>query len=200
MRRFRLPSMTATEDTFARLVSLAVHDLRTPLATVAGFARTLQRNELGDPIDRYVEIMVAASDQLAELLDDVGLASRIEGGRWEPNVQEVDTLELAQSAADGLESVVVEGTGDTVRVDREAAERALHLLARCTLRHGGLERVTLTVDGREAAIAPVPPPVAPILSLESMRDLGAAVATRVVAELGGSIQLEPERLVVRFPG
>src|SRR5918994_2169726 len=78
VRRFRLASMAPTEDTFARLVSLAVHDLRTPLATVSGFARTLQRTSLGDPTDAYVEMMVAACAQLAELLEEVGLVARIE--------------------------------------------------------------------------------------------------------------------------
>lgn len=199
MRRLRLPSMPASEDTFARLVSLAVHDLRTPLATVAGFARTLQRDDLGDPNSRYVEIMVAATDQLTELLDDLGLVARIEGERWEPNVQHVDTLDLARAAAEGLESADVEGTGRAVRVDRDAAERSLHLLARCTLRHGGLERVTFVVDGAEVAIVPVPATAAPILLRETMRDLGAAVAARVVAELGGSVDLDGERLVVRLP-
>ena len=48
-------------------------------------------------------MMVAASNQLAELLDDVGLVARIESGRWEPNVQEVDSLELARNAADAVE-------------------------------------------------------------------------------------------------
>ena len=36
--------MTQADD-FPRLVSLACHDLRTPLATVFGFARTLVRME-----------------------------------------------------------------------------------------------------------------------------------------------------------
>jgi signal transduction histidine kinase len=35
--------MAAQDTSFARLVSLACHDLRTPLATVFGFARTLTR-------------------------------------------------------------------------------------------------------------------------------------------------------------
>lgn len=199
MRRFRLPSMDASEDTFARLVSLAVHDLRTPLATLSGFARTLHRSDLGDPNTRYVEIMVAASDQLAELLDDVGLASRIEGGRWEPNVQDVDPLELAQAAAASVEGVEASGEGSTVRVDREAAVRSLELLARCALRHGGVERVTLAVEGTDVALTPISPAAAPVLLRESMRDLGAAVAARVVAALGGSIELDGERLVVQLP-
>src|ERR687897_671592 len=191
-------SMAASEDTFARLVSLAVHDLRTPLATISGFARTLQRADLAEPNDRYLDIMVAASDQLAELLEDLGLAARIESDRWEPNVQEADTAELAHAASEGL-AAEVEGNGVVVRVDRDAAERSLHLLARCAIRHGGVERVTFSLDGPAIAIDPVSPAAAPVLTRETLRDLGAAVGARAIEALGGSVELEDARLVVRLP-
>jgi signal transduction histidine kinase len=192
-------STPASEDTFARLVSLAVHDLRTPLATVSGFARTLQRTTLGDPTDRYIEMMVTAGAQLAELLDELGLAARIEGSRWEPNVQDVDSRELADAAAQRLGAADLEGAGSTVRVDRDAATLALFQLARCTLRHGGLERVTLRVNGGEVAIGPVVDEAKPILMREQARDLGALIAARVVGALGGTIELEGDRLLVRLP-
>src|SRR3954449_9561932 len=90
-----------TEDTnFPKLVSLAAHDLRTPLATVSGFAKTLIRTEtLEEPASRYVEMIVAASDQMVELLDELGLAARIESGRYQPSLRDADTLELARQAA-----------------------------------------------------------------------------------------------------
>ncbi|HEV8687504.1 MAG TPA: histidine kinase dimerization/phospho-acceptor domain-containing protein [Gaiellaceae bacterium] len=189
----------ASEDTFARLVSLAVHDLRTPLATVSGFARTLQRGDLGDPANQYVQMMVAATGQLADLLDDVGLAARIESGRWEPNVQDADLFELAQEAAAQVEGVRAEGDGGTVRVDRDAATIALRQLASCARRHGGLDEVTIAVSGAEAAIEPVTEAAAPILMRVQMRDLGAAIAARIVSALGGSLELDAQRLVVRLP-
>ena len=190
---------TRSEDTFARLVSLAVHDLRTPLATVSGFARTLQRTTLGDPTDKYVEMMVTAGTQLAELLDELGLAARIEADRWEPNVQDVDSRELADAAAERLGAADLEGKGSTVRVDRDAATLALFQLARCTLRHGGLERVTLRVSSAEIAIGPVVDEAKPILMREQARDLGALIAARVVRALGGTLELEGDRLLVRLP-
>jgi signal transduction histidine kinase len=191
--------MPDSEDTFARLVSLAVHDLRTPLATVSGFARTLERTDVGDPANRYIEMMVAAADQLAELLEEVGLAARIESGRWEPNVQEVDTNELAAAAAAELGTADASGDGATVRVDRDAATMALHQLARCTLRHGGLQRVELRVDGAAIGIAPVVPAAVPILLGEQARDLGALIAARIVSALGGELDLDGEQLLVRLP-
>jgi signal transduction histidine kinase len=189
----------ASEDTFARLVSLAVHDLRTPLATVSGFARTLQRGDLGDPANQYVQMMVAASTQLADLLDDIGLVARIESGRWEPNVQDVDLYELAQEAAAQVEGARAEGDGGTVRVDRDAATTALRQLASCARRHGGVDEITIAVSGPEAAIEPVSEAAAPILMRVQMKDLGAAIAARIVSAVGASIELDDARLVVRFP-
>ena len=181
------------------MVSLAVHDLRTPLATVVGFARTLQRTELGSPQDQYVAMMVAASDQLGEILDDLGVLARIESDRWDPNLQEVDSLELARSAAESLEGASASGSGGAVRVDVEAAERAVHGLARCALRHGGLDQIAIEADGSSIAVRPVTLDAAPVLMRETLRDLGAAVAARVIAALGGSVDLADDRLVVRLP-
>jgi signal transduction histidine kinase len=190
--------MRSSEDTFGRLVSLAVHDLRTPLATVSGFARTLQRGDLGEPENQYVQMMVTATTQLADLLEDVGLVARIESGRWEPNLQEVDLFELAQEAAAHVEGARVEGDGAVVRVDRDAATTALRQLANCARRHGGLEEITIAVSGPEAAIQPITDGAAPILMRVQMRDLGAAIAARIVSALGGSLELDGERLVVRL--
>jgi signal transduction histidine kinase len=191
--------MASGEDTFGRVVSLAVHDLRTPLATVVGFARTLQRTELGSPQDQYVAMMVAASDQLGEILDDLGVLARIESDRWEPNLQEVDSLELARSAAESLEGAGASGAGSAVRVDVEAAERALHGFARCALRHGGLDQVEIEAGGSSIVVRPVTAEAAPVLMRETLRDFGAAVAARVVSALGGSVELADDRLVVRLP-
>jgi signal transduction histidine kinase len=190
------------DTSFARLVSLAAHDLRTPLATINGFAQTLVRmGGLEEPKDRYVEMIAAASSQLADLLDELGLAARIEAGRYEPNLQEVDTLELARGAAADLgeERVGVGGVGGTVRVDVDATQRGLSALARCALRHGGLERVDLRAAGTQVTIAPVTAASAPVLLGRDLRDLGAAVAVRLVEALGGSVSVDGGTAVVRLP-
>jgi signal transduction histidine kinase len=116
----------STED-FSSFVSLACHDLRTPLATVNGFAHTLeQAGDLGDPAARYVSMMRAAAEQMAELLDALGVVARIEADRYEPPMIETDSLELAQAAAERLgEKAEAGGSGATVRVDRVPVEVGL---------------------------------------------------------------------------
>jgi signal transduction histidine kinase len=191
----------AEDPDFARLVMLACHDLRTPLATVHGFAHTLERSdELDDDSTRYVGMITAASGQLAELLDELSVAARLAAGRYDPPLRAVDTLDLARAAAErlGEERVVVSGEGAEVELDRDSVERAVSSLARCALRHGGLEQVQLAVRGPEVALSPVTPASAPVLLGDDLRDLGAAVAVRVVHARGGAVEVEGDTLTIRL--
>jgi signal transduction histidine kinase len=197
--------VSAPDTAFPRLVTLAAHDLRTPLATIHGFAQTLVRmGDLGEPKQRYVEMIDAASRQLAELLDELGIAARIEGGRYEPNIQPVDTLDLARAAADelGEDRVAVGGDGGTVQVDVEATQRGVAALAQAALRHGGLQQVDLRASGTMLTVSPVTTSSGPVLLGDELRDLGAAVAVRVIRALGGSVELsgDGDALSVRLPG
>ena len=189
-------------NSFPRLVSLAAHDLRTPLATIHGFAQTLVRmGDLGEPKQRYMEIIDTAALQLAELLDELGVAARIEGGRYEPALQSIDTLELARGAAEhlGEERVLVAGEGTEVKVDVDAVQRGVSALAQAALRHGGLEQVELRVDGATLSISPVTPSSGPVVLGEELRDLGAAVAVIVIRALRGSVSVDGDTLSVKLP-
>jgi signal transduction histidine kinase len=191
-----------SDVSFPRLVSLAAHDLRTPLATIHGFAQTLVRmGDLGEPRQRYMEMIDSAALQLAELLDELGVAARIEGGRYEPALQPVDTIDLARGAAEqlGEERVVVSGEGANVQVDLEAIKRGVSALAQAALRHGGLEQVEVRVDGATLAISPVTPASGPVLLGEELRDLGAAVAVIVIRASGGSVSVSGDTLAVELP-
>jgi signal transduction histidine kinase len=179
---------------FPQLVSLACHDLRTPLATIYGFARTIARDtELSDRNLRFVGMMEQASEQMTRLLDDLGAAARIEGSRFEPALREVDTLELARSTDEQIET---SGEGATIETDAEAIERALESLAIAALRYGPVDRVTWDVRGRELVLSPVPPDAGPVVLGEEQRDLGALVGRMVIEALGGSLALDGETLRV----
>ena len=188
---------------FAGLVALACHDLRTPLATVHGFARTMLRpGTLGEPEARYTEMIAAASMEMAELVDTLALVARIESGRYEPALQPADTLALARSARERLEKggVEIRGTGAAAAVDPAAAERALAALVDCARRHGGVDVVTITVEAEQLTLSPVPADAAPVILGDDLKDLGAAAARIVVEAFGGSVEHVDESLVVRLPG
>ncbi len=190
------------EERFAKLVSLACHDLRTPLATVYGFARTITKADGLDPtLASYSEMIETASQQLAELLDELSLAARIAGDRYEPKLERVGTAELAVATAErlGSERVGVSGDGGEVWVDPETTKRSVSALVQCALRHGGLDRVTVAAEGRELRVSPITPASLPVVLGEDLRDLGAAVAVMHVGRLGGSVGVDDETLTIRLP-
>ena len=184
------------EERFPRVVSLACHDLRTPLATIYGFARTLTRaGDLDERTMRFLGMIEEASEQMTGMLDEIGVAARIEGGRWEPGLREADTLELATTDD---ERVVTEGTGETIVTEPESVERALRSLAIAAARFGPAERMTWHVNGRELELSPITVDAGQVVLGESFRDLGSLVARIVIEELGGSIELDGGTLRVRL--
>jgi signal transduction histidine kinase len=196
-----LRTPVASQSIFAQLVSLACHDLRTPLATASGFAHTLQRlDSLEEPADRYVDMIGAASEQMGELLDLLGAAARIEAGRFDVQPRGADSRELVDAAVARLDGhAVAEGGGATVQVDPPWTETSLAALAECVRRHGALEQVTLAVDGSSVSIGPVGDGVGAIALGDDLKDFGAAVGSRVLDAMGAELELDGERLVVRLP-
>ena len=182
--------MPSQDTSFARLVSLACHDLRTPLATIYGFARTIQRAEpAGGTLARYIEMIVAASGEMTDLLEELAVVARIEAERYEPVLAPVDTLELVREALPGTE-----GQGVEVETDRAAVVRSLIAFADCARKHGGVEAVSAVVDGADVRLSPIEPRCAGVIMGDELKDLGAAVAHRVLRALHAEVQLDGEEL------
>jgi signal transduction histidine kinase len=186
---------------YAELVSVACHDILTPLATVYGFARTLERADLEPPSDRYVDMIGAASSQIDELVDQLRLATRIQLGLYQPALVETNSLGLARTAADRLEEgrVEVSGEGAAVLVDPEPTARALAQLARAAARFGGYDTVTVDVRGPELVLAPLSRAAEPVVLGEELRELPAPAAAILVRALGGELEARDETLRIRLP-
>ena len=116
---------------------------------------------------------------------DLLSAARIEGGRYDFVVREVDSLSLL---ADGAT-----GTARTVIVDPEPVERALAAAQRAAARHGGVE-VAVAVDGPRVSFSPVTAEAALIVLGEDANDLGAASRPGSCAAIGGELTPDGDRL------
>jgi signal transduction histidine kinase len=182
---------------FPRIVSLACHDLRTPLASVSGFAKTLSRfGGLDEQQRHFVAVIDEAAAEVALLLEQVAVLARIESGLYVPPLVEVDTVDLATSSDP---RVATDGVGVTITTDAPVVRRALEALAVAAVRHGEIEGVTWTVRGQDLDLAPVNQAAAPIVLGGEIKDLGALIAGRVIETLGGRMALDGETLRVWLP-
>ena len=119
----------------ADFVSLVSHELRSPMATVIGSARTLQarwRELQPEQRDAFLALIADETNRLATLIADVLDTSRIEAGTFSYTFDDVDmgalVREVAAAAAIGQDEVpVVADVVDvpTIRADRERLRQVL---------------------------------------------------------------------------
>src|SRR5262249_55211995 len=161
---------------------------------VNGFAKTLLRSDgLDEQTTRFVGLIDAAGEQMADLLDMLALAARIEAGTYEPMRRPVDTLDLVTFAD---ERVTTSGEGARLVTDDTALRRAFAALTNAALRHGEIESVHWKVSGRTLTLAPVNRAAAKVITGEDPKDLGSLVARLAIENTGATHGLEDETLKV----
>jgi signal transduction histidine kinase len=190
---------------YPAILSAAAHDLRSPLSTVYGFARTIERlGGLEEPQAGFLAHILDAARDLDRLLDHVSILGRIGDGRFAPLAEPIATGALADAvAATGAAARGADGEAPaTVLVADEDAIDAIALLASAAVRldpaRGAL---TVAADGPAVAIEPVAAEVAPFLAGgPGARDLALTTALQVLRALGATLVLDDERrALVAFP-
>jgi signal transduction histidine kinase len=194
-----------------RLIANISHDLRTPIASIAGYTDALQRG-LSDDHDRYLGVIAAKTEDLAQLTDDLFYAARIDAGDLQLRATPVDLAEATRRALLGFEpQLAAAGVSVSVRVcderrsvegDASAIARILGNLIGNSIRHGdGLTELGVTLDetpgNYTVRITNDGPPLP--TSAESLFErgatgpsggtgLGLAIARELAERMGGSIR------------
>src|SRR5207247_10694778 len=102
----------ALEQMRADFVATVSHELRTPLAAIYGAAVTIRRPDLElDPEmqDRLLQVIAEESDRLAQIVNDVLLASHLDSGQLQLNIDTVDAPALTASVVDAAQTHLPEG-------------------------------------------------------------------------------------------
>ena len=95
-------------DLRADFVSLVSHEVRTPMATVIGSARTLQRAGVSlttEQRDAFLALIADETDRLAALVGEVLDSSRIDAGTFSYTFGEVDVAGLVNETVASAELV-----------------------------------------------------------------------------------------------
>ena len=155
------------EQLKADFISTVSHELRTPLAAIHGAAKTLQRADVaagGDVFERLLVMISEQSDRLADMVNDILLASRVDSPALEVASEQV---QVAALAADVLATVrALTGEGQTLELlappslppvagDREKLRQVLTNLGANAAKYSparGRIQVELASHGGELAI------------------------------------------------
>ena len=99
------------EEIKSTFISVVSHELKTPVALIKGYVSTLRREDASwerDVIQDSLEVIEEESDRLAELIDNLLDASRIEAGALAMNATDLSIPRLATHIAE-----IFEGQSDS---------------------------------------------------------------------------------------
>ena len=203
-----------------RFLSLAAHELKTPLTSIKGFAYSLARRmEKGEACDpRAVQVLERQAERLHALLEEMLEVSRIETGRFLLHQEPCEVLEVVEAARRSLRRLGADADVDAhveptlpLLADRERIERALTamvLRARAlgpvgieARRNAGFARISVHWSGdalREPQHALDPLWEAPPAQRQGL-GMALMVARRAAEAHGGMLRAEPHAFVLELP-
>jgi signal transduction histidine kinase len=204
-------------------LSIASHELKTPLTSLALQSESLRaaaaRGNVPEPLARKVEVIRRNVDRLARLIASLLDISRIESGRLELDLEEVDLADVARDVAArfeeearraGCELSVDAPPGALGRWDRLRVDQVVTNLVSNALKYGHGKPVQLTVrGGADRAVLTVQDQGIGIAAEAQARiferferavserhyggfGLGLWIVRRIVEALGGEIRVESE--------
>ena len=116
----------AANEAKSAFLAMMSHELRTPMNGVLGMARALQRTELDNRQQGYVETILRSGDGLMAILNDVLDISKIEAGRMDLEVGAFDLKALGDQAVE-LWSEIAASKGLALTCEAEPGLPALVL-------------------------------------------------------------------------
>jgi len=89
-------------DMKSKFLSMVVHDVRTPLASIRGFSELLMKKKVGDKETAYLRNIVSSTDQLGRLIADLTDLAMIEAGKLKMEKTLFDFPDMAKDILPGL--------------------------------------------------------------------------------------------------
>ena len=89
-------------DMKSKFLSMVVHDVRTPLASIRGFSELLLDKESGEKEARYLKNIVSSTEQLGRLIADLTDLAMIEAGKLKMEKAVIEYADIARDIIPGI--------------------------------------------------------------------------------------------------
>jgi signal transduction histidine kinase len=201
--RQRLVELEQLDRLKTQFLSMASHELRTPLTAVSGFMQIARRRishlsgatdvpapwrEEARKADETLEMANRQSKKLARLIDELLDVSRLEQGRVEMRLAEIELAEVVREVAERMRllskgheiETKIDGAAPIV-ADRDRIEQVLENLVGNAIKYSpetGRIEMSLRVNGANAIV--------------SVRDEGIGVAPGEVEKIFGLFYRSPD--------
>ena len=201
--RQRLVELEQLDKLKTQFLSMASHELRTPLTAVSGFMQIARRRmgrlgaatdvpqpwrEEAQKADETLEMANRQAKKLARLIDELLDVSRLQQGRVEMRLAEIDLGEIVREVGERMKLLSkgheietnVEGTAPIVG-DRDRIEQVFENLVGNAMKYSpenGPIKVSLHVNGANAVV--------------SVRDHGIGIAPAEVEKIFGLFYRSPD--------
>jgi signal transduction histidine kinase len=201
--RQRLVELEQLDKLKTQFLSMASHELRTPLTAVSGFMQIARRRmgrlgtatevpqpwrEEAQKADETLEMANRQAKKLARLIDELLDVSRLQQGRVEMRLAEIDLGEVVREVGERMKllskgheiETTVEGTAPIVG-DRDRIEQVFENLVGNAMKYSpenGPIEMTLHVNGANAIV--------------SVRDHGIGIAPAEVEKIFGLFYRSPD--------
>lgn len=201
--RQRLVELEQLDKLKTQFLSMASHELRTPLTAVSGFMQIARRrmsrmagaNDIPQPwrdeaqkSDETLEMANRQAKKLARLIDELLDVSRLQQGRVEMRLAEIDLADVVREVAERMRllskgheiEAKIEGAAPIV-ADRDRIEQVFENLVGNAIKYSpesGRIDVSLRVNGTNANV--------------SVRDQGIGVAPGEVEKIFGLFYRSPD--------
>ncbi|MCI0544877.1 MAG: GAF domain-containing sensor histidine kinase [Actinobacteria bacterium] len=139
--------LRASNDSKDRLLASVSHEIRTPLTAIVGLSEELvsSRTSLGDEeLDELNGIIALQSRELAELVEDLLVASRADFGNLSIRPENIDLLDQVRRVAEGVreshpssKTVTIEGHDVIAWADPLRVRQVIRNLLTNAIKYGG---------------------------------------------------------------
>ena len=153
---------TSPQEVYSRLLSLAVHEFRTPASVLSGYLRMLQRDgdaPLSERQRKFIDEAEKSCARLVALIGELSEISKLDGGAAGFKNEPVDLFQLVREVAAGVHEaderevqLTVRGdvSGAPLKADPVRIRTAFEAFFRAILREQP-SRATVVADCRKAA-------------------------------------------------